>query len=361
MTASATVLIAAGGTGGHIFPALAVAGELHRRGYQVHWLGSRQGPEGEQAAAAGIGFSAMAVSSLRGRWRGPGAVLMLLKALWQALRVLRRVRPACVLGLGGYPAGPGGLAARLLRCPLLVHEQNAIPGLTNRVLARLAVSVMEGVPGAFPKLGTRFTGNPVREEICRLPPPAERLANRDGPLRLLVLGGSQGARALNQSLPPVLAALPSAQRPDILHQAGRDNQQEVAEAYRRAGLSAQVRDFIQDMAGGYAWADLAVCRAGALTLAELAAAGLGAVLVPLPTAADNHQEANARGVEAAGAALLLPEHELAAGLLGILQELCADRPRLARMAAAARQAAVPAAAARVADECERVIHERHAA
>ena len=246
MNALGTVLIAAGGTGGHIFPALAVAGELHRRGYRVHWLGSRLGPEGEQAAAAGINFSPVAVSGLRGRrWSWAVAVPMLLQALWQALRVLWRVRPSCVLGLGGYPAGPGGIAASLLRRPLLVHEQNAVPGLTNRVLARFAVSVMEGIPGAFPALRTCFTGNPVREDICRLPPPGERLTPRTGALRLLVLGGSQGARALNRNLPSAIAALSVAARPEILHQAGRGYREEVADAYRKAGVSAEVRAFIK--------------------------------------------------------------------------------------------------------------------
>ena len=361
MTAMGTVLIAAGGTGGHIFPGLAVAGELRRRGYRVHWLGSRLGPERELATAAGIGFDAMTVSGLRGRHAWAGVPLMLLRALWQALRVLRHIRPACVLGMGGYPAGPGGIAAVLLRCPLLVHEQNSIPGLTNRVLARLATSVMEGISGAFPGMRTRFTGNPVREEICQLPPPDVRLAERTGPSRLLVLGGSQGAQALNHGLPAALAALPVEQRPSVVHQAGRGHREEVAATYRQAGVSAQVQTFIDDMARTYAWADLAVCRAGALTLAELAAAGLGAVLVPLPQAADDHQRHNARHFAEAGAAFLLPEAELQAGALApLLQELCGDRPRLAKMAAAARKAAEPAAAVRVADECERVLHERAA-
>jgi UDP-N-acetylglucosamine--N-acetylmuramyl-(pentapeptide) pyrophosphoryl-undecaprenol N-acetylglucosamine transferase len=353
---SAAVVIMAGGTGGHVFPALAIAARLRQRGVAVSWLGTRHGIEAELVPQAGYAIDWISVSGLRGRglvgWLLAPARLAL--ALLQALAALRRRRPAAVLGLGGFASGPGGVAAWLLAIPLLVHEQNAVPGLTNRLLARLASRVMEGFPGTFPPASGAFpTGNPVRPEIAALPPPEARLADRGGPLRLLVLGGSLGAAALNAAVPAAAARLPG--RLDIRHQAGRAKFEATRAAYAEAGVAARVEPFIDDMAAAYRWADLVLCRAGALTVAELAAAGVGAVLVPFPHAVDDHQTANAGYLVAAGAAELLPQSELdGARLAARLEALAGDRPRLLAMALAARSVARPAATDLVAAHCLRV-------
>jgi UDP-N-acetylglucosamine--N-acetylmuramyl-(pentapeptide) pyrophosphoryl-undecaprenol N-acetylglucosamine transferase len=348
-----TVLIMAGGTGGHVFPALAVADVLRARACNVVWLGTRRGIEARVVPAAGIRIEWVRVSGLRGKgvlsWLG--APFRLLRALGDALGAMRRCRPDVVLGLGGFVAGPGGVAARLLGRPLVIHEQNAIAGLTNRILARLAGTVAEAFPGSFPAdVGAIAVGNPVRRAIEGLPvrPPLTRAR-----AHLLVVGGSQGAAALNRLLPAALALVAAADRPEVLHQTGRDRRDMVAGAYATAGIEADVREFIDDMAAAYAWADLAVCRSGALTVAELAAAGLPGVLVPFPAAVDDHQTANARFLACRGAALLLPEASLTAeSLAAELRILLGpDRRRYDAMAEAARRAAMPGAAERLADLC----------
>ena len=349
---NAPVLILAGGTGGHIFPGLAVAEALRARQVPVVWLGARGAMETRLVPAAGIELDTIDVAGLRGK----GALtlllapLRLLRALWQALAVLRRRRPRAVLSFGGYAAGPGGLGAWLLRRPLLVHEQNRAPGFTNRVLARLARRVMCGFPGSFPGRASEDVGNPVRPAIAALPMPAQRLAGREGPARLLVLGGSQGAAALNRGLPEAIARLPGAARPQLRHQCGERHADAARAAYAAAGVAASVEPFIADMAEAYAWADLVVCRAGALTLAELCAAGVGAVLVPFPAAVDDHQTRNAEYLAERGAAVIVPEGEAFADrLLSSLQPLLAEAGARLAMAEAARAAARPDAAARVAD------------
>ncbi len=345
---SGPVLIMAGGTGGHIFPGLALARALRARSVPVLWLGSQQGLEQTLVPEAGFELRSIAVQGLRGR----GAVSLLLaplrlaRALWQAIGVLRAARPRAVVSFGGFAAGPGGLAAWLLRRPLLVHEQNRIPGLTNRTLARLARRVLCGFPGALPK--GEAVGNPVRAEIAALAPPAQRFAGRSGPPRLLVLGGSQGARALNAAVPEALARCGVAF--EVRHQCGRRLQEAAQAAYAAAGLPVQVEPFIADMAQAYAWADLVLARAGALTLAELAAAGLPAILVPYPHAVDDHQSANARSFVEAGAARMLPESPtLAAELALQLGELGRDAAQRQAMAEAARALARPEAAERLAE------------
>jgi UDP-N-acetylglucosamine--N-acetylmuramyl-(pentapeptide) pyrophosphoryl-undecaprenol N-acetylglucosamine transferase len=267
--------------------------------------------------------------------------------------VLRRTRPNLVLGMGGFVTGPGGLMARLLRTPLVIQEQNAIPGLTNKLLSRFAIRVFEAFPGSFgADVGAETSGNPVRREIVELPDPAERFADRSGPVRLLVLGGSLGARALNQVVPAALALLPADLRPEVRHQAGEKLYPEALAAYDGAGVSAEVKPFEQEMAGAYGWADLVICRAGALTVSELAAAGVGAILVPYPHAVDDHQTHNARFLVDAGAARLTPQHELTAeGLAATLRPLFENRPGLLRMAEAARKVAVPDAAQVVGRAC----------
>lgn len=348
-------MVMAGGTGGHVFPALAVAERLRELGAEPFWLGTRQGLEARVVPAAGFDVEWIAVHGLRGRgalgWLS--APLGLGRALAQAAAVLRRRRPAVALGLGGFASGPGGLAARLLRVPLVIHEQNAVPGMTNRWLARWASRVLEAFPGSFPaSRHAEETGNPVRAPIAALPPPLRRLQGRLGPGRLLVLGGSLGAQVLNEVVPRALARLPAGSRPLVRHQAGRGKAQSTQTDYRAAGVDGEVTEFVEDMAEAYAWADLAVCRAGALTIAELAAAGVGAVLVPYPHAADDHQRANARFLSTAGAAELIIQSELTPECLGDrLSALLGDRGRLLAMAEAARAKARPRATDRVADAC----------
>jgi len=297
------VMVMAGGTGGHVFPALAVADWLRRQGCQVCWLGTSQGLESRLVPQQGYPMEQIQLRGLRGSgWRRQlAAPFVLSRALWQALGALRRRRPQLVLGMGGFASGPGGVMAWLLRIPLVIQEQNAIPGLTNRILARLARRVFEAFPGSFGiDLGAETSGNPVRPEISALPPPEQRFAGHDGPARLLVLGGSLGAQVLNRLVPEALALLAPEQRPLVRHQAGRDGQEETLAQYAGLGLAAEVKPFEEDMARAYGWADLVVCRAGALTVSELAAAGLGAILVPYPYAVDDHQTRNAAWLVEAG-------------------------------------------------------------
>ena len=349
-------LIMAGGTGGHVFPGLAVARVLRARHIDVTWLGTRRGIEARLVPAADPAIRIEWIN-IRGV-RGTGLVnwlllpFTLLYAMWQAMGAIRRVRPDVVLSFGGFVAGPGGLVAWLLRRPLIIHEQNAIPGMTNRWLALVARRVLTGFPSAFGSLtAAQHVGNPVRAEVRSLPPPEQRMAGRASRLRVLVMGGSLGARALNETVPRALARLDAADRPEVWHQCGRDQQTPTVAAY--AGLpGARVAEFIDDMAQAYGWADLVICRAGAMTVAELAAAGIGAILVPYPHAVDDHQTANARYLSERGAATLLPQSELTAERLAqLLQDLVGRRDVLLAMATAARACAVPDAAEAVVETC----------
>ncbi len=349
------ILIMAGGTGGHIFPGLAVAEALRSRGVPVAWLGARGGMETTLVPKHEIPMHTVAVGGLRGkglatRLLGP---FKLMRAMWAAIGILRRVDPGSVLSMGGFAAGPGGLAAWLLRRPLLVHEQNRVPGVTNAWLAKLARKVMAGFADAFaPSLHAEWVGNPVRADIAALPAPAQRFAGRTGRLRLLVLGGSLGARALNQRVPQALASLANEARPEVRHQCGRRGEDEARAAYADAGVDARIEPFIDDMAAAYAWADLVVCRAGALTVAELAAAGLGALLVPFPHAVDDHQTRNAEALVEAGAARIVQERDMQGDTLGRhLSELLSGRDGLLAMAEAARTLARPEAAQTIAARC----------
>ncbi len=351
----APILIMAGGTGGHVFPALAVARALREQNEQVVWLGTTLGIESRLVPAEGIELECVRVKGLRRRgllaWLT--APLQIALAVLEALRILRRRRPKLVLGMGGYTAGPGGLASWLLRIPLVIHEQNAVAGLTNRLLARFAREVLEAFPGSFAAdVKTRVTGNPVRRDIAALPVPELRLQGRSTPLRLLVLGGSQGAMALNTAVGPAVALLPEAQRPEIRHQAG-ENTYGVAEvAYRRAGVTAELHTFIADMAEAYGWADLVIARSGALTVAELAAAGVGAILVPYPAAVDDHQTRNAAYLVNAGAATLLPQDKLSAECLAAeLQRRIDDPALLLKQAQRARAQSMPDATSDIVARC----------
>jgi UDP-N-acetylglucosamine--N-acetylmuramyl-(pentapeptide) pyrophosphoryl-undecaprenol N-acetylglucosamine transferase len=353
------ILIMAGGTGGHVFPALALARLLRARSREVVWLGTQRGLEARVIPQEGIPIEWLSVGGLRGK--GLLTLLMaplqLLRALWQALRVMQRHRPAVVVGMGGFVTGPGGLAAWLCRRPLLIHEQNAIAGFTNRRLAPLARQVLAAFPSAFPQLArARVIGNPVRADIVALPSPAQRFADRVGPIRVLIVGGSLGAMKLNQVVPHALAQLQrdasEAITFTVRHQSGEKHLAVAQAAYAAAGVSAEVSAFIADMAAAFAWADLVICRAGALTIAELAAAGVASVLVPFPHAVDDHQTHNAQFLVDAGAARRVADQALTPELLAaLLRELCSSRSNLLAMAESARRVAKPDAAEQLLDSC----------
>jgi len=351
LASSAPVMVLAGGTGGHIFPALAVAKVLRARGVPVTWLGADGAMETRLVPPHGIPLDTLAIAGLRGKGKLTllGAPLRVARAVLSAVGVLRSRKPRAVISFGGFAAGPGGMAARLLGKPLLVHEQNRAPGFTNRVLVRFARRVLTGFPGSFAQR-EEYVGNPVREEIAAVLPPAQRMAGREGPLRLLVLGGSQGARALNQAVPKALAMLGAEFRVDVRHQCGEKMREEAAQCYAQAGVQASVEAFITDMAGAYAWADLVVCRAGASTLAELCAAGVGSILVPFPQAVDDHQTRNAEFLVERRAAILFKQDDyLAERLHGALSDLASHADKRLAMAEFARALAKTDAAERIAD------------
>jgi UDP-N-acetylglucosamine--N-acetylmuramyl-(pentapeptide) pyrophosphoryl-undecaprenol N-acetylglucosamine transferase len=346
-----TALIMAGGTGGHIFPGIAIAECLRGRGWDVVWLGNPDGMESRLVPARGYRTEWLRFGALRGKGLVRKLLLPfnLVSGCWRALRILSRVRPDVVVGMGGYITFPAGMMAALSGRPLVLHEQNSIAGLANRVLARLADCVLAGFPDALPK--TTWVGNPVRGEIAALPTPAERFIGRDGPLRLLVIGGSLGAAVFNTVVPRALAQIPAERRPLVVHQAGEKQIDALRTAYAEAGVDGDLRPFIEDMAHAYGEADLVLCRAGASTIAELTAAGVASVLVPYPLAVDDHQSGNARFLACRDAARLLPQAELAPETLADLFSSL-DRRRLLEMAENARALARPGAAAEVAEICE---------
>jgi UDP-N-acetylglucosamine--N-acetylmuramyl-(pentapeptide) pyrophosphoryl-undecaprenol N-acetylglucosamine transferase len=345
-------MILAGGTGGHVFPALAVAQALRRLGAEVFWMGTRSGIESRIVPAAGIPIDWIGVEGMRGKgwgaiWRSP---IMLALAFHRALRILRVRKPDVILGMGGFVAGPGGVMGRVLGIPLVIHEQNRIPGTTNRLLAQVAKKVLEAFPGSFPQATQAIcTGNPVRQAIASLSShPPER---NDGSMRILVLGGSQGAQALNQIMPPTLARL-GPRDIEVWHQTGRVLEEETRASYRRLAIPARVDAFIEDMEAAYRWADLAICRSGAMTVSELAAAGLPAILVPYPYAIDDHQTANARFLVDAGAARMILQSELTADSLAVeIEHFFAERHVLQEMGRRAESLARRDAADRVAAIC----------
>ena len=349
------ILIMAGGTGGHVYPALAVARALQAESRDVVWLGTHRGLESRVVPAAGIEIEWISVRGLRrkGLMAQLVAPLQIGWALLQSLGVILRRRPAAVLGMGGFVSGPGGVAAWLARRPLLIHEQNAAAGLTNRLLARLARVVLQAFPGSFnTSVDAETVGNPVREDIAGIAAPATRYAGREGPLRLLVLGGSQGALALNRTVPAALAEIGADLRPVVRHQCGERTLAEARKAYEEHGVDVELVPFIEDMAAAYAWADLVVCRAGALTIAELCAAGLPALFVPYPAAVDDHQTANAQPMAEAGAAVIIPESELTpASLAGLLREWLQSRNGLLAKAEKARALARPDSLSRITELC----------
>ena len=356
---TATVMITTGGTGGHVFPGLAVATKLAARGCRVFWLGTRDGMEARLVPAHGVEFESVSFRGVRGK--GLRTLVFwpftLLRACVDSLRIIRRRRPDVVLGFGGFASFPGALMSVAAGKPLVVHDANAVVGLANRVLAYGADRVLLGFPNALRGHAkqTAWIGNPLRDEIVALRPPVERFAGRSGPLRVLAVGGSLGAAALNDAIPVALAKLAPDRRPIVVHQTGERHIAQVRSAYAKAGVEAECVPFIEDMAARYAWADIVVCRGGALTIAELAAVGLGAVVVPLPGAIADEQSANARFLLDAGAAIVMSQAELTQSdtpLAGLLRDL--TREQALTMAIAAHRVGKRDAADRVADACMEV-------
>ncbi|WP_108649253.1 undecaprenyldiphospho-muramoylpentapeptide beta-N-acetylglucosaminyltransferase [Dongshaea marina] len=357
-----TLLVMAGGTGGHVFPGLAVADYLKQQGWDIHWLGTRERLEAQLVPEHGYPISFIEIKALRGQGLKSKlqAPWKLLKALGQARRVIKAIKPDVVLGMGGFASGPGGVAARLAGIPLVLHEQNAAAGMTNRLLSKIATRVLEAFPNTFqnsPKL--ELVGNPVRQAMIDIPAPQERLDLSRKSLRVLVIGGSQGAKVLNETLPQAVANIADL---EIRHQCGKGQQQSVSEAYYDLGVKTGVQanvtvlPFIKDMAAAYTWADLLICRAGALTVAEVSAAGVAAIFVPFAAAVDDHQTKNARQLVRAGAALLIPQAELTAELLSQkIAQLAQDRPQILDMATKARQQAITDATKRVANVCQKLV------
>ena len=359
---SGTVMITTGGTGGHVFPGLAVASKLVARGTRVFWLGTRDGMEATLVPRHGVDFESVPFGGIRGKgWKqmlfGPYA---LAAACWSSLKIMRRRMPDVVLGFGGFASFPGALMGVARGNPLVIHEANAVAGLANRVLAYGADRILLGFPNALRgrhAAKVEWSGNPLREAIVAVAPPGERFAGRSGPLKLLVVGGSLGALALNERIPDALARLPADTRPLVVHQAGEKHLDALRAAYERVGVAADCRAFISDMAEEYASADLVLCRGGAITVAELAAVGIGAIIVPLPGAIADEQSANAHFLAAAGAAEVIPQADLTAERLAeLLRGL--TRERLGAMAIAARKVGRTDAADRVADACVALLPRR---
>lgn len=350
------IMIIAGGTGGHIFPALTVASELRQQGWRVSWMGTPDSMESEIVPKHDIPLRFVNVAGLRGKglWHKVTGSFAIVGACRQARRILQQEKPDVVLGMGGFVAGPGGLMARMLGIPLVIHEQNAIAGLTNRILARFATRVLSAFPFVFhDSAKLHVVGNPVRDSVIRIEHPEDRYREREGDLRVLVVGGSRGARTLNEEVPEALALQHRGFK--VKHQAGKGNAESVKDKYRAAGIEADVLEFIDDMAAAYAWADLVICRAGAMTVFEIAACGVAAIFVPYPHAVDDHQTANADWLVSAGAAEILHEDELTAETLAeVIARVADSRHSLEAMAERARERAMPDAGVSVARHCVEV-------
>jgi len=349
-----TLMVMAGGTGGHVYPAMAVADYFKSQGWKIVWLCTQGGMENRLIEGKGYDKAMINMQGVRGKGL-LGWVLLPVKlatAFSQSIKALQQHQPDVVLGMGGFAAFPGGLMAKLLGKPLVIHEQNSVAGLTNKVLAKFATRVLAAFPAAFGDKAA-LVGNPVRTDIANLAAPEQRFAGREGALRLLIVGGSLGAKALNDVIPQALALLPAEKRPQVVHQAGVKHIDELKSNYEKAGVAADARAFIDDMADMYAWADFVICRAGALTVAEVSAAGIGSMMVPFPFAVDDHQTTNAAYLAEAGAAMLVQQKELSVEKLAeILREL--SRDKCLDMARKARALGKPEATANVAAICKEV-------
>ncbi|MEA1889191.1 MAG: undecaprenyldiphospho-muramoylpentapeptide beta-N-acetylglucosaminyltransferase [Pseudomonadota bacterium] len=355
-----TLMIMAGGTGGHVYPALAVAHTLQADGVNIFWLGTRQGIEARIVPENGIDVEWISISGIKGRGLLAlvSAPFKIAYAMLQTAAIIYRRRPAAALGMGGFVSGPGGLTASLLRVPLLIHESNAVVGLTNKWLAKIASEVLVGFPEVL--VGSRhhhYVGNPVRDSIAALPEPEQRLQGRTGRLHLLIVGGSRGAQVLNELVPAALARMDSSIRPLVRHQAGSGKLEATIKLYDEFAVEVNCSEYIDDMAAAYEWADLVICRAGAMTVAEIAAAGVAAIFVPYPYAIYDHQTLNARFLSDKKAAILIPQERFSAeSLASVLVELANDRPCLAGLSRRARRNAKTDATRRVAELCNEVMH-----
>lgn len=353
------ILIAAGGTGGHVYPALAVADYLRELDIKITWVGTEKGLEHRIVPAAGIPLEIISISGLRGK----GLLnlffvpLKLVLAIAQVIKIFIKVKPDAVLGMGGFVSGPCGLAAFILRKPLYLHEQNAVPGLTNKVLRYLATTTMQAFPNSFKNKNVIAMGNPIRKDISEITNPEERMSVRDDNIRLLIIGGSLGAQALNENVPQALSELPTNLKANVWHQTGKNKLDTTVKTYKKLNIEAKVTEFIEDMAEAYAWADLVICRAGALTISELANAGVAAILVPYPYAVDDHQTANAAYLTNVDAAIVISQEQLIPKLKESITELLqAGRTKLIEMAKAARELSKPNATQEVAEVCLGVSH-----
>ncbi len=346
-----TALVMAGGTGGHIFPGLAVAEALRARGWRVHWLGAPGSMEAQIVPARGIPIETVNFGGVRGK--GPLTLallpLKLLRAFWQSIQVVRRVQPQVVVGLGGYITFPGGMMSVLLGKPLVLHEQNSVAGMANKVLAGVADRIYTAFPDVLKK--AQWIGNPLRPDFLRQPPPQQRFAGRTGPLKVLVVGGSLGAKALNEIVPQALSRIPPAQRPHVLHQSGAKQIDELRANYQKAGVQAELTPFIEDTAGAFAEADLVICRAGASTVTEIAAVGAPALFVPFPFAVDDHQTTNARFLVDAGGGWLVPQQDLTPDTLAPML-ITLTRDELLARALAAKKLQQTQATERMVAACE---------
>jgi UDP-N-acetylglucosamine--N-acetylmuramyl-(pentapeptide) pyrophosphoryl-undecaprenol N-acetylglucosamine transferase len=353
-------MIMAGGTGGHVYPALAVAHTLQADGVDIFWLGTREGIEARVVPENQIDVEWISISGIKGKglFALIAAPFKIIFAMLQTAVIIYRRRPEAALGMGGFVSGPGGLTAKLLMVPLLIHESNAVVGLTNKWLAKIANEVLVGFPDVLSNnRHYHYVGNPVRQSIAALPAPEQRLKSHAGKLHLLVVGGSLGAQVLNETVPAALAKVDSADRPVVRHQSGRGKLEATTEAYQTLGIDASCNEFIEDMAAAYQWADLVICRAGAMTVAEIAAAGVAAIFVPYPYAIYDHQTQNARFLSDKKAAILISQENFSEEkLAAVLVELAGDRPCLMGLSRRARRCAVTDATRRVADICNEVMH-----
>lgn len=355
-----TLMIMAGGTGGHVYPALAVAHTLQADGVDIFWLGTRDGIEARVVPENQIDIEWISISGIKGKglFALITAPFKIIYAMLQTAVIIYRRRPQAALGMGGFVSGPGGLMAKLLILPLLIHESNAVVGLTNKWLAKIANEVLVGFPDVLSNSHHHhYVGNPVRQTIAALPAPEQRLQGRSGNLNLLVVGGSLGAQILNETVPQALAKMDSALRPAVRHQAGRGKLDHTIENYHELDIEASCSEFIEDMAEAYEWADLVICRSGAMTVAEIAVAGVAAIFVPYPYAIYDHQTINARFLTDKKAAILISQERFTAERLAeLLAELTDDRPCLTRLSQRARRYAKTDATRRVADICIEVMH-----